>query len=171
MPVLWRRAGTPIPRRPDYFQRFRFLCDGFTPERFRRRFETSGNQIRRGRLFLRVRRGQLLRQERHGGLSVHPALAIIGGGAAAAVLAAGVGVVCAVRNGVLVYAKVRILASRPIFRQMRDFSAIGASFQARGEEVTALLTRAFIALERISQALTLLRELVTRASRVRNPGN
>ena len=118
-----------------------------------------------------MRRGKLLHEERHGGLSVHPALTIIGGGAVAAVLMIGIGVVCAARNGMQVYVKARVLASRPIFKHMRDFSAIGSSFQARGEELTVLLTRAFAALERISQALTMLRELVTRASRVRNPGN
>lgn len=109
-----------------------------------------------------------------------PALAMIGGGGLAAALLIGIGSVYAARNGLRVYTKARALASHPVLVQVRDLSTVASSIQGRGEELAVLAARAFAALERISQALAMLRDIFKRssrrdpevhASRVQNPGN
>jgi hypothetical protein len=111
---------------------------------------------------------------------VDPALATIGGAALAAALMIGIGSVCAARNGLRAYTKARALAAHPVLVQVRDLSTISTSMQVRGEALAGLVARAFAALERISQALAMLRDMFTRSSRcdpevhtsrVQNPGN
>ena len=109
------------------------------------------------------------------------ALMTIGGGALAAALMIGIGAACLARNGLRAYAKARTVAAHPVLVHVRDMSAIAASLQGHGEEIAGLVARAFAALERISQALAMLRDLFTRsssrsdseaqASRVRTAGN
>jgi len=109
-----------------------------------------------------------------------PALLTIGGGALAAVLMIGIGSACAARNGIRAYTKARALASHPVLVQVRNLSTIATSVQVRGAELAGLVARAFVALERIAQALAMVRDIFTRSSRfdpeahashVQNPGN
>jgi hypothetical protein len=108
---------------------------------------------------------------------------MLAGGAVAALLLIGIGSACALRNGFKTYAKARSLASHPVFVQGRTLSMIAASYQMRGEELTALVARAFAAMEQIAQALAMLRDIFTpsspllrsdseaHASRVQSRGN
>jgi hypothetical protein len=105
----------------------------------------------------------------------------IGGGLVAAVAMMGIGFARVAIIGLRTYAKVRVVVAHPVLVQIRSFSAF-ARLGDRGEELTALLARAFAALDRITQALSMLREVftspsrflrvaVSRASRAQTPGN
>lgn len=178
MSVLWRRVRASVPCGAYHFQRLWILRDRFAAESLLREIlgEADRGQSRGGQ----TRGYDFYRQERYGGLMADPALVTIGGGALAASLMIGVGSACAARNGMKAYTKARALVSHPVLVQARSLSTISTSIHVRGEELGGLVARAFVALERITEALAMLRDIFTRSSRydpeahssrVRNSGN